>query len=84
MIDLKAVKSVVAEIESLIDTLDGQDLDETTAVAEQSKGKARQERAKMSQELNLLADRLMMASTLVRNEYWFARGEIDPLNRERE
>lgn len=83
MIDLSQAKSVLLEVETLVAQLHGAELDEGRAVEDQSKGKARQERARMSQDLNLLADRLMMASTLVRAEYWFARGEIDPLNRAR-
>lgn len=80
MIDLTKVKTVLSEVQDLIEALHGVDLDEGRAVEDNSKGKARQERAKKSQELNLLSDRLMLASSLVRSEYWYARGEIDPLN----
>lgn len=84
MIDLTRVKSVMTEIELLIRELDGVELDETDAVASQSKGQARQLKAQKSQELNLLGQRLDLAAALVRNEYWFARGEVDPLNRDRQ
>lgn len=83
MIDLSGVKSVLQEILPLVKELDGLDLDETKALADQSKGRARQDRAQRSQELNLLASRLELAAQLVRNEYWYARGETDPLNRRR-
>lgn len=83
MIDLTKVKSVLAEVDSLVKTLHGQDLDESKAVESQSKGRNRIERARLSQDLNLLAQRLELAAGLVKNEYWFARGEVDPLDRER-
>lgn len=84
MIDLTKVKSVLAEVDSLVQSLHGQDLDESKAVESQSKGRNRVERARLSQDLNLLAQRLELAAGLVKNEYWFARGEVDPLDRERD
>jgi hypothetical protein len=84
MIDLTKVRAVLDDANSLIGDLDGLDLDDSTAVTSQSKGKARQERAQRSQELQLLATRLELAAALVRCEYWFARGEPDPLNPNRE
>lgn len=84
MINLSRVRSVLQEVDELVRGLDGADLDEQDAVTSQSKGRARQERAKKSQDLNLLAARLRFASELVLNEYWFARGEIDPLDRRRQ
>ena len=83
MIDLAAVRSVLMEVESLVAQLDGLELDDTDALSSQSKGAARKEKAQRSQELQLLAVRLELAASLVRNEYWFARGEVDPLNRRR-
>jgi hypothetical protein len=80
VIDLRPVKAVMREVDALIDALHGQDLDETAAVTHQTKNRSRQERAQMSQHLNLLASRLELAAQLVRNEYWVARGEADPLN----
>lgn len=80
MINLTRVRDVLAEIEELVDDLDGIDLDETKAVESQTKGKARQERARRSQELQLLGNRLELAASLVRIEYWHARGEQDPLD----
>lgn len=79
MIDLNRVRDVLDEARSLIDDLHGLHLDDSNAVTSQSKGKLRQERAHRSQELQLLATRLELAASLVRNEYWFARGEDDPL-----
>lgn len=84
MIDLSRVKSVLVEVEALVADLDGKALDDTDAITSQSKGHARQQKAKMSQDLQLLAVRLEMAAALVRNEYWFARGEVDPLDRRRD
>lgn len=80
LIDLTKVRTILAEISELVESLDGLDLDETTAVEGQSSGRARQERARKSQTLNLLASRLELAAQLTRVEYWYARGEPDPLN----
>lgn len=80
MIDLHRVRAILEEAERVVDELDGQDLDERQALGNsQSKSLDRQQRAAMSQALNQLADRLQLASTLVRNEYWVARGASNPL-----
>lgn len=79
MIDLGRVKDIMREVDSLIESLHGEDLDERKAVEDQSKARDRRERARMSQDLNLLRSRLQLAAQLVDNEYWFARGESDPL-----
>jgi hypothetical protein len=78
MIDLSKVRVILAEVGSLVEDLDGVDLDERTAVVEQSAGDARRERARQSQALNLLSDRLELAATMVRVQYWNARGHGDP------
>jgi hypothetical protein len=83
MIDLSKVKFVLQEVQALIADLDGLNLDDSAAVTSQSKGLARQERARRSQELQLLATRLELAAALTRTEYWFARGESDPFDPER-
>lgn len=83
MIDLSRVKAVLREVQTLISDLDGLSLDDSEAVTSQSKGVARQERARRSQELQLLATRLELAAALTRTEYWFARGEMDPFDPER-
>lgn len=80
MIDLSRVQDVLREVNTLIAELHGADLNEERAVEDQSKGNARRTRARMSQDLNLLAARLEFAAHLVKNEYWFARGEQDPLD----
>lgn len=80
MIDLSKVRDVLEEINQLVAKLDGQELDETGAVDSQSSGRARQERARLSQSLNLLATRLELAASLTRVEYWYARGDGDPTN----
>lgn len=84
MIDLGHVKGILAEAEALVAELHGVELNEERAVEDQTKNRTRVERARLSQDLNLLAGRLDLAAELVRNEYWFARGEDDPLNPERE
>jgi hypothetical protein len=80
VIDLSKVTKIVLEVEELINNLHGVDLDETNAVTSQSKSRTRTERAQVSQDLNLLSDRLLLASSLVRSEYWKARGVRDPLS----
>lgn len=80
MINLTKVAAIVKEATDLIADLDGLDLDEADAVTSQSKGDARRLKAQRSQDLQLLATRLELASALVRCEYWYARGEGDPLN----
>lgn len=77
-------RAVLAECTELVDALHDQDLDETDAVESQSKGEARRRKAQLSQDLNFLATRLELAAALVRVEYWYARGEADPTNPERE
>lgn len=84
MIDLGHVKGILAEAEALVAELHGVELNEERAVEDQTKNRTRVERARLSQDLNLLAGRLDLAAELVRNEYWFARGEDDPLNPDRE
>lgn len=81
MIDLNRVRHVLAEVNTLVADLHGQDLDETDAITSQSKGQARVRKAQLSQDLQLLATRLELAAQLVRVEYWHARGETDPLDR---
>lgn len=84
MIDLTRARDVLSEVGELIDELHGVDLDETDALTSQSKGQLRQQRAQRSQELQLLASRLELAAQLVKIEYWYARGESDPLDTDRE
>lgn len=84
MINLHIVRRVLDHASEMVDSLDGLPLDESDAITSQSKGEARRIRAQRSQDLQLLATRLELAAALVRNEYWFARGEIDPLNPDRE
>lgn len=79
MIDLTRVRACLKDADRLVTTLDGQSLDETDALTSQSKGAARVRKAEMSQDLQLLATRLELAAALVRVEYWYARGEDDPL-----
>lgn len=84
MINLTQTRDVMTEALELVDELHGIDLDDSDAVTSQSKGQQRQLRAQRSQELQLLASRLELAAQLVRVEYWYARGESDPLNPDRE
>jgi hypothetical protein len=79
VIELSCLRKALAEVVEVLEDLDGRDLDEVDALTDQSKGAARVERARMSQDLNFMADRLALAEQLVRHEYWKARGESDIL-----
>lgn len=83
MIDLSRVRAVLAEIQELVDELDGVVLDEREALVVQQKGKARREAARRSQALNLLASRFELGAALTRVEYFHARGEADPTQPDR-
>ena len=85
MIDLERVRGILnGDVADLIGNLDGVDLDDTDAITNQTRSNARQAKAEKSKELLLLADRLSLAESLVRGEYWFARGESDPLDVDRD
>lgn len=84
MIDLTRVKEVLREIGNMVTDLDGLDLDDSDALTSQTKGQLRQIRAQRSQDLQLLATRFELGASLTRIEYWFARGEVDPLNLDRD
>ena len=83
VIDLERLRNVLTEVNVMVEDLDGVALDDTAAITSQSKSKAREVKARRSQDLQLLASRLELAAHLVRVEYWYARGEADPLNPER-
>lgn len=82
MIDLSRVREVIAEATEIVDELDGVELDETDALT--STGAKRTAKAQRSQALQLLATRFELAAALTRIEYWYARGETDPLVPDRE
>jgi hypothetical protein len=77
-INLDRTKAILAESEALVRALHGQDLNERSATT-QGGGAQRAERAKKSQDLLLLAERLELAAAMVRIEYWHARGHGDPI-----
>lgn len=87
MIDLQAVKDLLAECSGIVDELDGQEHSDSQVSPGSRNEETRAERAAKvhrSKSLQLLSDRLDLAAALVRNEYWFSRGEADPLNPDRE
>jgi uncharacterized membrane-anchored protein len=79
VIDLRKTRRVLTVCNALVNELDGQELDDREAVTSQSRGEARRRNAQLSQDLQQLAAKLELAAALVRNEYWYARGEEDPL-----
>lgn len=72
LIDLHLVDALLVEVRDLIPEVDG-----TTLFNDY--GKKNSEYAERARILNLLSDRLDLASALVRNELWAARGEGDAL-----
>ena len=74
-INLSKVNSVLDECDRLAAELDGQTLDERLGA--QDKAAAREARITRSRDLQQLAHLLELAATLVRNEYWHARGGKD-------
>lgn len=83
MIDLSRVKSVLVDVEALVSELHGLDFNDPQSWTNKTKGEIRELRAQRSQELQLLATRLELAASLVRVEFWHAKGEVDPLGRRR-
>lgn len=75
------VKEVLDDCELLVEDLDGQMLDERqnsdSDADTPSKAEARDHKVRTSRDLQRLAHQLEMAATLVRNEYWHARGGPD-------
>lgn len=84
MIDLSRVQEVLDEARDLIQELHGVELDETKALTSQSRGEARRVRAQQSQDLRRLAELFELCASLVRNEYWVARGETDYIHDRRD
>jgi hypothetical protein len=75
-IDLSIVKAVIDDCELLITDLDGQNLDDRFN-HNTDKAEAREHKVRLSRDLQRLAHQLELAATLVRNEYWHARGGPD-------
>jgi hypothetical protein len=82
VIDLSKVQSVLDDVLDLTDELHG--ADHRDSGDNRGPKREREARVQQSRQLQLLADRLILAHGLVMNEYWVARGESDPLNRNRE
>lgn len=87
MIDLSTTRRVLDECLDLIESLDGQELDDSFTGPRSRHEETREEkrlRAERSKSLMLLAQRLAFAEQLVLNEYWYAKGEPDLLNPDRD
>ena len=88
MIDMTKIQAVLRDAQDLAVDLHGEELDERDATSSPkggvAKGEARRRRAELSQNLQFLAARLEMAAALARNEYWYARGEVDALDPDRD
>ena len=82
MIDLKQPMAVLREAAELMRQLDGLEIDTDSIEDDRKrvgKDELRQRRVDALKRMQLLAARLDLASALVWNEYWYARGEEDPL-----
>lgn len=91
MIDLRKVREVLKDCDDIVESLHGVDHDDPAVDTEQLSGSRRRAtaedraaKAERSKSMLLLKDRLELAASLVAIEYWYARGEIDPLDPERE
>lgn len=76
-IDLKLTRQVLEEALALVNTIDGEELDERDGW--QDKAKAREEKLAKSRTLQVIAHRCAMAEQLTLNEYWIARGVGDAI-----
>lgn len=81
-IDLKLVRIALQEALALVDQLDGAELDERSAWAENNK-RRREEKLAKSKTLQIIAHRCATAEQLVHNEYWISRGVADILDGDR-
>ena len=79
MIDLTKAKAVLDDAEIIIEQVDQKNVDDFDSIGGTDNRKEREYKAQMNRNLLLLADRLELASQLVRAEYWFAKGEPDAL-----
>lgn len=79
-LNLTKVSDILDEVTEYVEDLDGRSHDD--AACSRRKSTERDERAAVSRQLNLIADRLEMAAALTRSEYWTARGFTDHINNE--
>lgn len=78
MLNLATVKQVLEDSTGMVNDLHGMDLEDLDAHEHK-----RRKVAEVTRDLLQLADQLVLASSLVRNEYWFAKGYRDSLDLER-
>lgn len=82
MIRLTAARAALDDVAVLIAEVDGVQLQDWPD--QEGDRHARKEKAQLTRKLLLIADRLDLAAQLVRAEYWFAKGEPDILQPERD
>jgi len=75
-IDLSIVSNLMDDCVALVAELDRQDLDERYS-HNTDRAELRERKVRTSRDLQRLAHQLELAATLVRNEYWHARGGPD-------
>jgi len=68
-INFDVVRRILADTVTALSDMDGTEWDDS--------GKNSPEKAHLSKRLNHTADMLVLASTLVRNEYWVGKGFDD-------
>jgi hypothetical protein len=66
-VDFTLVKEIVTDAMKVIETVDGTDINDTTLGN-------RPADARLNRTLMNLADQLLLASVLIRNEYWTGKG----------
>jgi hypothetical protein len=70
-LDMEPLMVLLKEAYAMAKELDRKTWDDST--------KGSTEKAELSRTLNYLSDKLLMGSTLVRNEYWIGKGFSDSL-----
>lgn len=74
-INLTIVDELLAEVDELVERLNGAELDERSG----SPGAAREKRVERSRDLQHLAQIFELCAALSLHEYWVARGGSDPI-----
>jgi len=81
-INVTSALDVLDDLYGRLEALNGRSHSDPDPTVRLSKDDSR-EKARVASELQFISSRLELTAALVRNEYWHARGEADPLNPER-
>lgn len=83
MIDLAQALAILDETADQMESINARSHSDPDPHGSGGTKEERADKARVSATLQLISTRLELAASLVRIEYWFARGETDPLNPER-